>query len=116
MGFDRILQLNSPTFANKEAYLQNVGLFNFEILSNPTVTVLYPVSLLFALHHFLDREVVLFTCFRNFYSSPGTELIAIGSVLKTYSWYRFGSLACLESRSSDVPGTHLRPHMALCLG
>ena len=26
VGFDRILQLNSPTFANKEAYLQNVAL------------------------------------------------------------------------------------------
>ena len=26
VGLDRILQINSPTFANKEAYLQNVGL------------------------------------------------------------------------------------------
>ena len=26
VGFDRILHPKSPTFANKEAYLQNVGL------------------------------------------------------------------------------------------
>ena len=34
--------IKSPTFAKNEAHLQNVG------LSNPTVTVLYLVSLLFA--------------------------------------------------------------------
>ena len=56
---------NSPTFANKEAYLQNVGLLvNCRIQSNPTVTVLYLVSLLFVLqflhptNHFLDGEVL----------------------------------------------------------
>ena len=53
---------NSPTFANKEAYLQNVGLLiNCRIQSNPSeVTVLYLVFLRFApliLHptnHFLN--------------------------------------------------------------
>ena len=57
--------INSPTFANKEAYLQNVGLLvNCRIQSNPTVTVLYLVSLLFVLqflhptNHFLDGEVL----------------------------------------------------------
>ena len=59
MGFDRILQ--------QTALLSNVGLLvNCRIQSNPTVTVLYLVSLLFAppiLHppnYVLDREVFLF--------------------------------------------------------
>ena len=61
-----ILQLNRPTFAN--IIFSKCRTFGCRILSYPTETVLYLVSLLYAppivypTNHFLDREVFLLTC------------------------------------------------------
>ena len=66
-GLIEFYNKNSSTFANKEANLQNVGLLvNCRVQSNPTTTVLYLVSMLFAppfLHptnHFLDRSYFIY--------------------------------------------------------
>ena len=59
--------------------------------------------------HFLDREVYYLLVSQIFIPiapppppppQTGSVLLAIGSVLKTYCWYRFGSVARLESVSS----------------
>ena len=74
MGFD------SLTFANKDAYLQNVGLFSYRILSNPHCNSTVPC--------FLERSSVIRSCVTLGLGTFETEGMVIPCLVLVSCFYR----------------------------